>query len=126
MESYRTMLIPVFLLFIVCSLIALIIGLRSQNTTLLFALNMFWSSGSLLSAYLTGLVWQDRNYSENWAMIAFIFFVLPYILLTAGMISAELFFIRGWEDRPAKLLRLSGIVLLIFMMSQLIVGLLSA
>jgi hypothetical protein len=120
------MLIPILLLFIVCSVIALVIGLRSRNATVLFALNIFWASGSLLSGYLTLLVWQDRRYSENWAMIGFIFFALPYILLTASMISAELFFIRRQQDIPAKRLRLSGIVLLIFLMSQLIVGLLSA
>lgn len=120
------MIIPILILFIGSSVLALVIGLRSGNAAILLVLNIFWWIGSFISGYLTWLVWQDRKYSENWAMIGFIFFALPYILLTASMISAELFFIRGWQDSPAELLRLSGIVLLIFLMSQLIVGLLSA
>lgn len=120
------MLIPVLILFILFSTVFLVRGIRGRKETLLLKLNLFWLLGSFASAYFTWLAWQDRGYSENWAMIGFMFFAFPYILITGIMVIAELFFTRKWQSDKLKTIRLIMVILLVFLMFQVVVGLLSA
>ena len=116
------MAIPIAILLILGSVSGLILGLQYKNAIVLLALNIWWWLGAFVSAYFTWLAWQDRGYSENWAMLGFIFFALPYLLLIGLMALAKLFFIRSWPDNMAKLLRISSLGLLLFLLFQLIVG----
>ncbi|MBN1993147.1 MAG: hypothetical protein JW953_10620 [Anaerolineae bacterium] len=121
------MIIPVFLLFVLSSLGGLAVGLYYQKTILLLALNILWWLGSFISAYFVCLAWLDRSYSENWAMLGFIFFSLPYILLTAIMLMLELFFTRQWPgDKTRQWLKWTATLLLIFLAFQLVGGFVSA
>jgi hypothetical protein len=116
------MIVPVFAVFILGSVGGLMAGLYYRNVIVLFALNSLWWVGSFISAYFVWLAWLDRGYSENWAMIGFMIFSLPYGLLTLMMLFAELFFIRKWHGNNLKPLRLVSILLLTFLMVQLIAG----
>lgn len=120
------MLIPVVILFILFSTVFLFRGIRGRKETLLLKLNLFWLVGSFGSAYFTWLAWQDRGYSENWAMIGFIFFAFPYIFITGIMVIAELFFTRKWQSEKVQTIRLIMVILLVFLMLQVVVGVLSA
>lgn len=116
------MIVPIFILFTLGSFSGLVIGLYYRNVIVLFALNSLWWVGSFISAYFVWLAWLDRGYSENWAMIGFIIFSLPYGLLTLIMLFVELFFTWKWYGSKLKLFRLVSILLLTFLMVQLIAG----
>jgi hypothetical protein len=116
------MIIPIFVLFILGSVIGLMAGLYYKNVIVLLILNSLWWVGSLISAYFVGLAWLDRGYSENWAMIGFMIFSLPYALLTLIMLLVELFFTRQWHRPKLKPLRWLSSLLLTFLIFQLIVG----
>ena len=116
------MLIPIFILFIICSVVWLIWGVQTHNVTLLAALNLLWWLGSFVSAYFVWLAWLDREYSENWAMLGFIFMALPYIVIIGGMILLMLVLVRRWQR---GYLHWMSWGLLFFLIFQLIVGFLS-
>lgn len=120
------MIVPIFAVFILGSVGGLITGLYYRNVIVLFALNSVWWVTSFISAYFVWLAWLDRGYSENWAMIGFMIFSLPYGLLTLIMLFMELFFTRKWHGNKLELLRLLSILLLMFLIFQLIVGFLSS
>lgn len=116
------MLIPIFILFIVCSVVWLIWGVQTHSVKLLVALNLLWWMGSFVSAYFVGLAWIDREYSENWAMLGFIFMSLPYIVVTGSLLVIMLFFVRKWQSNYLYGLSLG---LLLFLTVQLMAGFLS-
>ena len=120
------MIIPAVTLFLLFSIIWLVIGIKGRKETALLILNLFWWSGAFVSAYFTWLVWQERGYSENWAMVGFIFWSLPYIFTTGIMVAAELFAIRKWQSNKTTMIKVTSASLLIFLMFQLLVGFLSA
>ena len=120
------MIIFIFTIFILLSIAWLISGAKGRNETVLLTLNLFWWLSSFAAAYFTWLAWQDRGYSENWAMIGFIYISFPYILITGMMVSAELFFIRKWQSSKTKMIKLASIGLLIFLLFQMLIGFLSA
>jgi len=120
------MIIPLFTLFLLSSLVWLIIGIQGKKYTSLLILNVCWWLGSFVSAYFVWLAWQDRGYSENWAMIGFIFFSLPYLVITGFMTGAELFFIRKWQNPETKIIKRTSFILLIFLLFQMAAGFLSA
>ncbi len=116
------MIVPILAVFILGSVGGLVAGLYYRNVVILFVLNGLWWVGSFISAYFVWLAWLDRGYSENWAMIGFMIFSLPYGLLTLIMLFVELFFTRRWQGNKPKLLRLVSILLLTFLVFQLILG----
>ena len=116
------MILPVFAVFILGSVGGLMAGLYYRNVIILFAINSLWWVGSFISAYFVWLAWLDRGYSENWAMIGFMIFSLPYALLTLIMLFVELFFTRKWHGNNLKLFRLVSILLLTFLIFQLVIG----
>jgi len=116
------MIVPVFAVYILGSVGGLMAGLYYRNMIVLFALNSLWWVGSFISAYFVWLAWLDRGYSENWAMIGFMIFSLPYGLLTVMMLSVGLFFTRKWHGNNLRLFRLVSILLLTFLIFQLIIG----
>lgn len=120
------MLIPVFILFVAASAAWLAAAIPGRRETWLLALNVLWWLGSFVSACLTWLAWQDRGYSENWAMIGFMFVSLPYIAAAGIMAGLELFFIRKWQGGKARTIRLMAAGLLVFLALQLAAGLMSA
>lgn len=104
----------------------LVIGIRGRKEIALLVLNLFWWLGSFISAYFTWLAWQDRGYSENWAMICFLFCSFPYIVITGVLAAAELFFIRKWQSGKIIPIRLTSLILLIFLIFQIFIGFISA
>ena len=126
MKGKNYMIYPIFTLFILSSIVWLVIGLKGGKAIALLTLNLYWWLGSFVSAYFTLLAWQDRGYSENWAMIGFIFFSLPYILTTIVLIIVELFFIRKWQSDKTKAIKFTSVILLFFLIFQIIIGFLSA
>ncbi len=116
------MIVPIFGAFVLGSLGGLVAGLYYRNVAVFLILNSLWWVGSFISAYFVWLAWLDRGYSENWAMIGFIVGSLPYSLLTITMLSLELFFTRNWYGNKVKLLRLTAILLLTFLIFQLMIG----
>ncbi len=116
------MIIPIFAVFILGSVGGLTAGLYYRNVIVLLALNSLWWIGSFISAYFVWLAWLDRGYSENWAMIGFLIFSLPYGLLTLIMLFVQLFFTRKGYGSKLKPLRLVSILLLMFLIFQLIIG----
>jgi hypothetical protein len=119
------MIIPIFITFIIVSFGGLLVGLWYKNGILLLGLNLFWWLGSFISAYFAWLAWRERGFSENWAMIGFMICTLPYTLLTSFMLGGELFFIRTWQNRLTFFNQIAAVVLWIFLMAQLILGVLS-
>ena len=122
LESDKKMILPFSALFIIINVSMLILGIREHKLYLLFLLNLIWLLGSFCSLYFVIQVWVGRMYSENWAMLGFFFFTVPYLLITGCMIGAELFFVRKWKDDKIKLLRYSSIFILLFLILQLIFG----
>jgi len=120
------MIIPIFTLFILSSIVWLFISINGRKEIGLFILNLYWWLGSIVPAYFAWLTWQDRGYSENWAMIGFMMFSLPYLVITGVMIVAELIFIRKWQGGKTKTIKMTALSLLIFLVFQMVVGLLSA
>lgn len=121
------MLLPIFALFIVCSAIALRVGQAQRNIAVLLSVTLCWWPGALLAAYFTWLVWRDRAYSENWAMLGFLFFTLPYAVITGVMLFVELFLLLKWQPTAwLDFTRINAISLLIVLACQVIVGALVA
>ena len=67
-----------------------------------------------------------RAYAENWAVIVFLFCSVPYILITGAMVSVELFCIRKWHGGKTRPIKWTAAGLLVFLLSQMIAGILSA
>jgi len=120
------MLIPLLTLFLVASIVWLAIGVNGRKETALLALNVFWWLGAFVSAYFVWFTWQERAYSENWAAIGFLFCSVPYILITGAMVSVELFCIRKWDGGKTRPIKWTAAGLLVFLLSQMITGILSA
>ncbi|MDM8538252.1 hypothetical protein QUF70_15975, partial [Desulfobacterales bacterium HSG17] len=118
-------LIPIITIFLLSSIVWLIIGISRKNEITLIVLNLYWWIGSFVSAHFVWLVWQSRNYSENWAMIGFIFCSLPYLITTVFMINVKLFYIRKWKSKKGKAIQLASVGLLFFLIFQIIVGFIS-
>lgn len=125
-QEKNIMLIPIFTLFIFLSVIWLVIGIRGRKEIAILILNLFWWLGSFVSAYFTWLVWQDRRFSENWAMIGFMLYAIPYIVSSGTLVSIELYLIRKWSGEKTNTIKLSSVSLLIFLVFQLLTGFLSA
>ena len=119
------MLIPVFIVFTLISCGGLLVGIWHKSDMWLLALNLLWWCGGCISAYFAWLTWKDRGYSEHWAMIGFMLCTVPYALLTGLMLGGELFFIRTWQHRLSALNQIAAAALLIFLIVQLIIGVLS-
>jgi len=120
------MLIPIAVLFFLFSAVGLGIGLRRRNAAILMAMNAVWWAASCVSGYFVWLAWLDRGYSENWAMIGVIFFSAPAAGLTLILASIELALIRKWKEKPFKAIKVLSLGLLMFLLLQIIVGLLIA
>lgn len=120
------MIIKVSILFLLFSTVGLVIGLLRRSVPTLFALSLFWWLGAFVSACFVYLAWMDRHYSENWALIGFIYLALPYAALTVVLILIVLYFTRRWGDKQVKPLRSSLFALLTFLALQMIVGYVSA
>ncbi len=120
------MIIPIFILFMLSSALWLFIGIQGRKEIALLMLNLYWWLGSFVSAYFTWLAWQDREYSENWAMIGFMLCSFPYFIITGVMAVTELFFIRKWQSNNTKIIKLTLVSLLIFLVFQMLAGFLSA
>jgi hypothetical protein len=120
------MLITIYILFILSSIVWLILGIRGKKEVGLIILNGVWWLGSFATAYATYLAWQDRAYSENWAMVGFIFFALPYLIIIGVMVVIELYYVRNWQSSRSKTVQWTSRGLLIFLAFQMILGFLSA
>ena len=120
------MLIPLLTLLLVGSIVWLAIGVQGRKETALLALNACWWLGACISAYFVWLVWQERAHSENWAAIGFLYCSVPYILITGAMVSIEIFCIRKWHGGKTGPIKWTSAGLLVFLISQLIVGIFSA
>ena len=120
------MIVPISIIYFLVSVVALAFGFRFKSLSTLFALSIFWWVGAFASAYFTYLAWIDRSYSENWAMIDFIFLALPYAAHTIALIFTELYFMRKWSGRQVKFLQLNLLTLLTFLVLQIVLGLFSA
>jgi len=120
------MIQPIFVLFYLFSAAGLAAGLWRRSIPALFVLNVLWWLGAFVSAYFTYLAWVDRGYSENWAMLGFIYLALPYAAPVIVLLLVELFFLRRWSGRQARALQSSTIALLTFLVLQMIAGLMSA
>lgn len=119
------MLIIPGLLVILGPIAGLVYACRHRSLAALRMLNVFWWLGSMLSGYYVLLAWLDRRYSENWAMLGVIFFSLPYILVTAPLLAAELAATRKWPPGGVRAVRLSSLALLVFLVFQAVTGILS-
>jgi hypothetical protein len=119
-------IIPISVLFITFSAVGLSIGVLRRNISTLLALSLFWWLCAFGSAYFVYLAWIDRGYSENWAMIGFVYLALPYAAFTVVLILIVLYFTRRWSGKQAKLLQLNLLVLLTFLVLQMIAGFMSA
>jgi len=120
------MLIPLLTLFLVASIVWLAIAVQGRKETALLALNGCWWLGALISAYFVWFAWQERAYSENWAAIGFLFCSIPYILIAGAMASVELFCIRNWQGGKTRPIKWTAAGLIVFLLSQMIAGIISA
>ncbi|MEW6406385.1 MAG: hypothetical protein AB1649_31765 [Chloroflexota bacterium] len=120
------MIKPIFVLFFLFSTVGLVIGLWRKNVPTLSILSALWWLGAFVSAYFTFLAWMDRGYSENWAMMGFLYLALPYAAPVIVLLLIELYFLRRWNSRQARALQSSAIALLTFLVLQMIAGFMSA
>ena len=79
------MLIPVVALYIVCSIFLTVVCIVKHSKAALTALISLWWIAGGISAVFTCWAWMDRGYSENWALIGFMFVSLPIIASTLVM-----------------------------------------
>jgi hypothetical protein len=79
----------------------LVIGAYDRKRPALYALKCLWLPGVVLAAYLTQDAWKDRSYSENWAVIGVVFFVLPFTGLVVVEGILEFMLLRGQNDSHA-------------------------
>jgi hypothetical protein len=119
------MIILVLALLVLPSIVWLVVGIQGRKETAILKLNLCWWLGSFVSAYAVWLAWQDRAFSENWAMMGFMFFSLPYCAVVGTMAIAELVSIRKWESDKTRTIRLTSAGLLLFCVLQVLLGLLS-
>ena len=113
---------PITFLFTLVSVILLVLGIQNRKISLLLVVNLLWWLDSFISLYFTWLVWNDRGYSEHWALYGFVFLALPKILLIGIMAVVQLVLVRPWQTRYIKLIRVSSLLLLLFLVFQLVVG----
>jgi len=117
--------IPMAAVFIIGSATWLWFGLQEKSVVALLCLNgLFWL-GSFGSGYFTLLAWNDRAYSENWALLGFALVAIPYAIVVATMLVIEIGFIIKRDIRPRKALLLSSGLLLVFLSMQMILGFIS-
>ena len=117
------MLVPSLTLYLLVSVGWLIGGVRSGSAGGLLGLTLFWWLGALVAGYFTLVAFLERGYSENWALIGFIFISGPIILVTGVLSLIELFAIRRWPRAKARPVRAAAVFLLIFLTVQVALGL---
>jgi hypothetical protein len=120
------MIAPISMLYLLISAVTLAVGFKLRSFVTLFFLSVFWWLGAFVSAYFVFLAWIDQSYSENWAMLGFVFLALPYATFTVVLILIVLYFTRSWSGKQAKLLQLNLLVLFTFLALQMIAGFISA
>ena len=120
------MIIPISILYFSLSSFGILLGILRRSVTTLLVISVLWWVGALVSAYSVYLAWMDRSFSENWAMIGFLIFALPYAAITIVLIHIELYLLRKWEARLSKQLRANLLALLTFLVLQIIIGFVSA
>jgi hypothetical protein len=116
-------LVPALTLYVLISVGWLIGGVRSGSAGGLLGLTLFWWLSALVAGYFTGVAFLERGYSENWALIGFIFISGPIILVTGVLSIIELVVIRRWSGKGARAVRIAAGLLLIFLVVQVALGL---
>ena len=117
------MLVPALTLYLLISVGCLIGGVRSGSAAGLLGLTLFWWLGSLVAGYFTLVAFLERGYSENWALIGFVFISGPIILVTGALGIIELVAIRRWSSKRARAVRIAAGLLLGFLAVQVALGL---
>jgi hypothetical protein len=119
------MLYPIAAAFLLLSAALLLTGTIGRKDAALYILNCVWLPGLLLAVYLTLGAWKERSYSENWAAIGVLFFVLPFtgLVLLQGIV--EFVLLRDRHDPHAKIARIATAVFVGLLLGCSLVGLLS-
>jgi len=110
------------IVFIIGSALWLWFGLQEKSVWALSCLNALFWLGSLGAGYFTLLAWNDRAYSENWALLGFALIAIPYAIVVAAMLVIEIGFIFKRDIRPRKGLLISSSLLLVFLSLQMFLG----
>jgi len=105
---------------VVTYIFTLIFAGLKKNVILFYFTNAVALAASILSGFITWAAWDGRNSSENWAIIGFIFFSVPFILLTLLYFIIQLIIIRNWEKRHKYRLRIFSACLIVFLLLQLV------
>jgi hypothetical protein len=96
-------------LFLLASIVLLFIGVRQDKAWALYSTKVSWIIILVVSFYLTLLAWKGRAYGENWDMIGVIFIVWPITVVVVLLAAAELFMLRGRQDRHVRVFRFLAI-----------------
>lgn len=120
------MLVPIAFLFLLLSVALLLAGTIGEKPAALYALKCVWLPGLVVAVYLTLGSWLDRSYSENWAAIGVLIFVLPYTCLVLLEGILECILLRGRRDSHAQTARIVTAVFVGLLLICSVIGILSA
>lgn len=119
------MLIPFLMLVLFIFVFLLVLGLVKKSKVLLTLLVIFWWLCSFFSFYFVMVAWNERHYSENWAMIGVIFFSLPINIFIGIMSIVLLLFSKIRKIENFKGIAISLWLLLLFVILQGALGFLA-
>jgi len=120
------MFYPLAAAFLLLTGSLLVAGTVYRKPAALYALKCVWLPGLVAAAYLTLDAWKDRSYSENWAVIGVLFFVVPFTGLVVLEGILEFLLLRGHHESNARANRILTAVFVAALLLLSIIGILSA
>ncbi len=120
------MLYPLAAAFLLLTGALLVVGTVYRKPAALYALKCVWFPGLVIAAYLTLGAWTDRSYSENWAAMAAVFFVVPFTGLVVLEGILELLLLKGHHGSHARANRILTVVFVAALLLLSVIGILSA
>jgi hypothetical protein len=120
------MLIPLIIILAVVTLVIILTGTKRQNRKLLgISTALLWLMAAV-SAVPVVWAWQERAYSENWAMIGVMFVSVPLIFAIVTLGAVFLFRGRTKKMPRSKAMTLNFSLLGVFLAAQVLLIFLTA
>ena len=116
------MFMAILFLYIIISIILMVYCIRKSSKAALIILSILWWLMSAVSALFALWAWTDRAYSENWAMIGFLFVSLPIIFVTILMTIIFIIIARIKKNGLILKTELFIYMLIFFLSFQVVAG----
>lgn len=120
----------IFVILLICIFVALTVflivaaGVRRNRRFLVILSVLMWLS-SIISACFIWIAWQERAYSENWAMLA-VFLISAPVIIINGILSLAALVVSYFREIPGrKPVCYNVYILLMFLAIQVIAALMA-